>query len=119
MPQIHIVVGNRLTQYGGAATAFRALSDATADTLFSAFQRHPAYFTPRNVKVAKLDHFRKRYSVALRDFNTAGVVSAHLGTPLSRMTEGYYQVHEEQVYVNADRVKECCDALDDLIAVVD
>jgi hypothetical protein len=41
VPQIHVVVGNRLTQYGGAATAFRALSDATADTLFSAYQRHP------------------------------------------------------------------------------
>jgi cellulose biosynthesis protein BcsQ len=31
IPSIHIVVGNRLTQFLGAAAAFSALSDATAD----------------------------------------------------------------------------------------
>src|ERR1019366_5525413 len=30
VPQIHLVVGNRLTQYAGAAAAFGAMSDATA-----------------------------------------------------------------------------------------
>jgi len=119
VPQIHIVVGNRLTQYGGAAAAFRALSDATADTLFGAYLRHPAYFTPRDVKITKLETFRSKYSVALRDFNTAGVVSAHLGRPVSKMEQGYYKVHGEDVKVNAKRVRECCEALDELIAVID
>jgi len=36
VPAIHVIVGNRLTQYEGAAAAFSALSDATADTLFKA-----------------------------------------------------------------------------------
>ena len=119
VPQIHVIVGNRLTQYGGAATAFRALSDATADTLFSAFQRHPSYFTSRDDDVTTIDSFRKNYSVALRDFNTAGVVSAHLGRPIAKMEQGYHKVHGEDVKVNADRVKECSEALDDLIAVID
>jgi cellulose biosynthesis protein BcsQ len=48
VPEIHVVVGNRLTQYAGASAAFRALSDATADTLFAAYQKHPSYFTGRD-----------------------------------------------------------------------
>ena len=118
VPQIHVVVGNRLTQYDGAAAAFKALSDATADTLYSAFQRHPQYFTTHDVEIDKLDSFRNAYSVALRDFNTAGVVSAHLGRPLSKMESGYYKVHGTDVKVNTERVQECTKALDELIASI-
>lgn len=119
VPQIHVIVGNRLTQYDGAATAFKALSDATADTLFSAFNTHSNYFTATPKKPLKsLQDFRSHYSVALRDFNTAGVVAAHLGRPLSTMEQGYYDVHGQQVKVNADRVNECMQALDELMAYI-
>ncbi|WP_205525373.1 ParA family protein [Pyxidicoccus trucidator] len=119
VPAIHVIVGNRLTQYDGAATAFKSLSDATADTLFAAYSTHPAYFTIRAAKPKTLAAFRDAYAVALRDFNTAGVVSAHLGRPLSAMDQGYYDVHGQQVKVNADRVQECVEALDTLLASID
>lgn len=116
IPQIHLVVGNRLTQYAGAATAFGALSDATADTLFTNYQNHPTYFTSRNPAPTTVGQFRDVYSQPLRDFNTAGVVSAHLGRRLSGMTGGYYRVYNEDVQVNRDRVTECLDALDAVVA---
>ncbi|MGC0155284.1 ParA family protein [Chromobacterium vaccinii] len=119
IPAIHVIVGNRLTQYEGAATAFKALSDATADTLYTAFKKHPKYFTKKKDEAKNLETFRQAYAVALRDFNTAGVVSAHLGRPLSKMEQGYYPVHGLNVKVNADRVKECSDALDELIKFID
>lgn len=119
VPEIHVIVGNRLTQYEGAATAFRALSDATADTLYAAFQKHSSYFTKRKRKIRNIDEFRDAYSVALRDFNTAGVVSAHLGRPLSKMEQGYYKVHGTDVKVNTDRVEECSTALKDLVRFID
>jgi len=65
VPAIHVVVGNRLTQYEGAARAFEALSDATADTLYAAFQGHSEYFTGRAPKPQTLADFRLKYSVAL------------------------------------------------------
>jgi len=119
VPQIHVIVGNRLTQYDGAATAFKALSDATADTLFAAYQSSPNYFTKRTKKLKTLDEFRNAYSVALRDFNTAGVVSAHLGKPLSKMTARHYQVHGTNVQVHQERVAECTKALNDLLTYID
>lgn len=116
VPQIHLVVGNRLTQYDGAANAFKALSDATADTLYAAYQSHPAYFTPRAASAHTLHDFRTMYSAPLRDFNTAGVVAAHLGRPLSKMSQGYYPVHGQNIKVNSDKVTECTKALDDIVA---
>lgn len=112
VPQIHLVVGNRLTQYGGAASAFSALSDATADTLWTAFQQHPSYFTARTPAPRNLQEFRDAYAVPLRDFNTAGVVAAHLGDRLSQMSGGHYPVHGSNVQINRARVQECLDALD-------
>jgi cellulose biosynthesis protein BcsQ len=88
VPRVHLVVGNRLTQYEGAASAFQALSDATVDTLYGAFKKHPDYFTPRSPKIRDKDQFRDAYSVLLRDFNTAGVVSAHGGQCISSMKQG-------------------------------
>jgi hypothetical protein len=120
VPLIHVIVGNRLTQYAGSATAFSALSDATADTLYAAYQAHPGYFTTRSGHTpASLQSFRDTYSVALRDFNTAGVVAAHLGQPLSGLTGRYYDVHGSSVQINAARVTECEAALDQLLEFID
>lgn len=118
IPQIHLVVGNRLTQYQGAATAFAALSDATADTLFHAYQSHPKYFTSRNSVPTNVQEFRNLYSVPLRDFNTAGVVAAHLGQRLSKLTGRHYPVHGEQVQLVRDRIEECIAAIDTVTAML-
>jgi cellulose biosynthesis protein BcsQ len=118
VPEIHIVVGNRLTQYQGAAAAFSALSAATADTLFAQYQHHPQYFTTRPTPSATVAEFRENYSVSLRDFNTAGVVAAHLGRRLSQMVGGYYPVHGQQVQINIGRVQDCIAAIDELLAMV-
>jgi cellulose biosynthesis protein BcsQ len=118
VPQIHAIVGNRLTQYQGAAMAFSALSDATADALFSAYQNHPQYFTARANTAQSVQQFRNEYSVALRDFNTAGVVAAHLGIRLSQLKGGYYPVHGQQVQVNTARLTECVNAIDALAAMI-
>lgn len=115
IPQIHVVVGNRLTQHGGPAAAFGSLSDATADALYAQYQRHPQYFAPRQMPVHNVQDFRTAYSVSLRDFNTAGVVSAHLGRPLSRLDGGDHLVHGHVVQVNAARVRECEAALDSVL----
>lgn len=115
VPQIHLIVGNRLTQYAGAATAFQALSDATADTLFAAYRNHPNYFTTRARACATVQQFRDEYSQPLRDFNTAGVVAAHHGQLISHLQQGYYTVYGQRVKVNSERIVECRTAIDDIL----
>jgi hypothetical protein len=115
VPQIHLIVGNRLTQYQGAAAAFAALSDATADTLYTAYQAHPGYFTARSHPPTNLQLFRGEYSIPLRDFNTAGVVAAHLGQRLSQLRGTYYNIHGTQIQLVAARITECLNAIDSVV----
>jgi hypothetical protein len=114
-PLVHLIVGNRLTQYQGPAAAFGAISDATANVLYTAHQNFPDRFSAPGTPVTNVRQFRDAYSIALRDFNTAGVVAAHTGTPLSQLRDGYYPVHAAQVQVNAARARECTEAIDDVV----
>lgn len=47
--KIHLIIGNRLTQYSGAAKASKALSDATSQGLYSTYQKYPVHGT--NVQI--------------------------------------------------------------------
>ena len=115
-PIVQLVVGNRLTQYSGAAAAYGAISNATADALFGAFQHSPDRFEAINPMPVTLDEFRSSFSVSLRDFNTAGVVAAHLGTPLSGLRERNYEVYGTSVSVDARRTAECQEAIDEVVS---
>lgn len=116
VPKIHLIVGNRITQYDGAARAFRALSDATANQLYSLFQTSPAFFSQPAVAINNVTDFRDYYSVSLRDFNTCGVVAANQGNLLSRMNGGQYMVHGVNVLLDPRRINDCKDAIDEVIA---
>ena len=115
VPRVHLLIGNRLTQFEGPATAFEALSDATASALYNIFQINPEYFTEESKTINSIEEFRNSYSVPLRDFNTAGVVCGHLGRLLSSMKQGYYDVYNAKVKVNADKISECLKAIDEII----
>ena len=115
VPLIHLLIGNRLTQFEGAATAFNALSDASAQTLYNIYQNHPNYFTPSPTPITNIQDFKDHYSGLLRDFNTAGVVTSHLGSRLSLMKANYYQVYGQRVQLNRERIRECLDAVDAII----
>lgn len=116
VPAIHLMVGNRFTQYDGAATAYRAMSNATAQQMYNLYQNHQNYFTASNSPIGSLDEFRKHYSVFLRDFNTSGVVAAHTGALLSQMRGGQYQVYGVNVTLDTRRISECLAAIDEVIA---
>lgn len=118
VPKIHAIIGNRLTQNRGDAAAFGALSAASAATLFAAYQQHPGYFTPRLHMAQSVAAFENQYALSLRDFNTAGIVAAHLGVPLSRLNGGHHIVHGHQVQLNHHRIAECRVAVDAILHVL-
>ena len=115
VPKIHLLIGNRLTQFKGSATAFKALSDATSTSLYKIYAEHPEYFVEATEDIDSKEKFIEYYSKPLRDFNSAGVVCAHLGRLLSSMKQGYYPVYSENAKVNAEKIKECKNAIDEII----
>ncbi|MGH7113820.1 MAG: hypothetical protein ACREE9_04920, partial [Stellaceae bacterium] len=113
IPRVHLAIGNRFTQYKGAAAAFAAFSDATADQLFSEFTAHPERFTDKGLSSPNRQQFLHAYVGELRDFNTAGVVAAHHGQPLSTMKQDYYPVHNDTgVKVNRSQINVGLNAID-------
>ncbi|MDR6674612.1 ParA family protein [Xanthomonas sp. 1678] len=118
VPKIHLVIGNRLTQNLGAAAAFAALSQASVESLYSLFVVNPTRFTSRVASPASEADFVGKYSVLLRDFNTAGVVAAHEGIPVSSLQSGNHVVHGRGVRVDNDRITDCRIALDTLVRSV-
>ncbi|MGN0149461.1 MAG: ParA family protein [Clostridia bacterium] len=118
IPKIHLLIGNRLTQFEGPARAYGAISEATSSNLYTVFNTHPEYFTGRNVMPHNKAEFINNYSSPLRDFNTAGVVCAHMGNKLSSMKQGYYTVYTAEVKVNSNKIKECIDAIDKIVGAL-
>ncbi|MEZ0251314.1 MAG: ParA family protein [Methylobacteriaceae bacterium] len=118
IPKVHLIVGNRLTSYDGVAGAFEALSAATADTLFVNYRTHPGRFTQRNGSAGSVAAFRALFSVPLRDFNTAGVMSAHLGMRIDQMKQSVYQAHGQNVHVKAEQLREAKTAINKVIAAL-
>lgn len=112
---IHLIVGNRFTQYDGAAMAFKAMSDATATQMYGIYQSSPNFFSPSQKPINNVNDFRNEYSVYLRDFNTSGVVAAHTGSLLSNMKGGTYNVYNNTVNLDSRRITDCLDAIDAVI----
>jgi cellulose biosynthesis protein BcsQ len=95
-PLCHLFIGNRFTQYEGTATAFSA----------------------RNTPSKSNTSFESSYAIDVRDFNTAGVVAAHLGVLLRKLKGGTYKVHGTDVNVRGDRVSECAKSVGQVVAKI-
>lgn len=116
LPKVHLAIGNRFTQFKGAAAAFAAFSEATADQLYNEYVADPARFSPHAIAATSKEDFLSKYVAELRDFNTAGVVAAHHGTPLSRMRQDYYSVHSDpDVKVNKAQINLGLSAIDKVV----
>lgn len=110
-PLCHLFIGNRFTQYKGSAKAYSALSQAVGDELYSIYTKTPEFFTPRAGSAESRDGFLSEYTLDVRDFNTAGVVAAHMGTLLSSLKDGSYNVHGHEVQVRKDMITQCVDSV--------
>lgn len=120
LPRVHLAIGNRFTQFKGTAAAYAAFSDATADQLYSEYTNSPTRFSPRAKAPATKSQFISAYVGELRDFNTAGVVAAHHGTPLSHMKQDYYPVHSDpDVKVNKSQITAGLNAVDIIVSKID
>lgn len=116
LPKISYLLGNRFTQKIGAANAFKALSDEAIGRMFTEYEDDPNKFEDRGVTIRTKDDFESAYSVELRDFNSAGVVAANQGIPLSKMTKHTYEVYGMKIQVSKEQRELCKKAIDDLVA---
>ena len=116
-PIIHLLLGNRFTQLKGAANAFKALSEATANAMYSEYKKEPSRFSSSSSRSVPLsfDQFQEQYVFELRDFNSAGVVAANQGLPLNGIVDRRsYKVYGKQIQVSKKQGQLCKDVIEDL-----
>lgn len=116
-PIIHLLLGNRFTQRVGAAHAFKALSEATANAMYREYKKDPARFSNYSNGTTPLffDDFQRKYVFELRDFNSAGVVAANQGLPLNEIVEQrVYEVYGQKIQVSKDQGELCKKVIEDL-----
>lgn len=105
LPQVHLIVKNRLTQYMGPASAYAAVLTEIDDDIGVLIKSHPQYFT-----------FTKPAggTVEIRDFQTTGVVAFAKGCPISRLQAGKQDIGGHRVQVKEDYRQNCELAIDRL-----
>lgn len=116
-PKIALLLGNRFTQQKGAAHAFKALSNEAIQKMYQEYEKNSDRFinTP-NPDVTSQKSFEEKYSVELRDFNSAGVVAANQGIPLSKMDRNIYYVYDERIQVAKEQRELCKSTIENLVS---
>lgn len=116
LPKISFLLGNRFTQKKGAAHAFKALSNEAVGKMYSEFQKNPDKFEDTGTTVGSVSDFEATYSIELRDFNSAGVVAANQGLPLSKMDKHTYEVYGEKIQVAKEQRDKCKEVIEGFVA---
>lgn len=109
-PKISLLLGNRFTQQKGAAHAFKALSNEATKKMYDEYCKAPERFSETARPINTQQDFENEFAVELRDFNSAGVVAANQGIPLSRMDRNIYYVYGERIQVAKDQ-RDLCKAV--------
>lgn len=114
-PKIALLLGNRFTQKIGAAHAFKALSNKAISKMYEEYKKNPGRFVECELNVDSQETFEKKFSVELRDFNSAGVVAANQGIPLSGMDKNVYHVYDETIQVSKEQREKCRDVIKNIV----
>lgn len=116
-PKIALLLGNRFTQQRGAAHAFKALSNEAIAKMYEEYKKNPDRFIENtsNTEINSQETFEAVYSVELRDFNSAGVVAANQGIPLSKMDRNIYHVYGERIQVAKEQRELCKETIQNLV----
>lgn len=106
LPQIHLVVRNRITQYMGDASAYQAVLNGISRDLSSAIAAFPHYFTFSNPGDGL---------ISVRDFQTTGVVSFARGCPFSQMSYGKLTISGQRVQVKREYLENAEEAIQGIV----
>lgn len=101
LPTIHMVVKNRITQYMGAASAYRIILNSIQHEVEQIRQQSPQFFT-------------SNYSIQeIRDFQTTGVVAAAEAKSFEALSvdKKIHVINDSRVQLNDVNIHNCIDAI--------
>ncbi len=106
LPQIHMIIKNRLTQYMGTSSAYNAVLTGIDHDLKELIAQYPQYFTFNNPSDGTID---------VRDFGTTGVVAFARGCPFSNMPVGKLTLAGKRVQVKNEYRDQALEAIEGVV----
>lgn len=107
LPQVHLIVKNRITQYMGAASAYAAVLAQIERDVQSLITTNPQIFSFKKVANG---------FVEIRDFQTTGVVAFAKGQPFSKVQVGKQTIGGHRVQVKGEYLTNAKAAMKTLVA---
>jgi cellulose biosynthesis protein BcsQ len=98
LPQVHMILKNRLTQYMGPASAYSTVLKAIDTDIKNLLTEHPSIFTFTSLKNGIVD---------VRDFQTTGVVANARGCPFYKLRSGRLDLLGQRVQVKEEYRLNC------------
>jgi cellulose biosynthesis protein BcsQ len=96
LPQVHLIVKNRLTQYMGPASGYAAVLRAIDSDVLGLVKENKSLLTFNSLATG---------TEKIRDFQTTGVVAFARGMPFYKMKPGKLMVQGKRVAVDAAQIK--------------
>lgn len=106
LPQVHLIVKNRITQYMGPASAYYAVLAAIDSDIKKLLKSSLSHFTFKKTDDASVD---------VRDFQTTGVVAFARGCPFSKLVAGKQDIGGHRVQVKEEYRLNALAAINDLV----
>lgn len=106
LPQVHLIVKNRLTQYMGPASAYNNVLTAIDGDVDDIMRTRPDIFTFGNLSNG---------IVEVRDFHTTGAVAFALGMPFGRLSPGKHIIQEEETQIRKDYLENCRSSVENMV----
>ncbi|MBY0338142.1 MAG: ParA family protein, partial [Acetobacteraceae bacterium] len=95
LPKAHLIVKNRITQYMGGASGYRAVLNSIERDIENLVDSNPSYFTFTKIKEGVLE---------IRDFQTTGVVAFARGTPFFNLKPGKRSVGGRRISIEQNQI---------------
>lgn len=97
LPKVHQIVKNRITQYMGAASGYRAVLDSIDQDIKDLVKINPHLFTFSKISEGVLE---------VRDFQTTGVVAFARGTPFFNLKSGKRSVGGRRISIEQNQIND-------------
>lgn len=118
LPQVYLVLKNRLTQYMGAASAYATVLNSINKDIDQLLKTKPNIFScnfEKQIETNDGNSSKIEGIIDVRDFQTAGVVSAARGCPFYKLKSGRLTLLEKRVSVKEEYKRNCIDNIQKIV----
>lgn len=110
LPQIHLIIKNRLTQYMGPASAYASVLTSIDENITQILSENNSIFTFDNINEGMIN---------VRDFQTTGVVAFAEACPFSRLSVGSHSIFGFDTQIRKDYLENCKAAILNIVSKLD